>query len=102
MMSNTIIIGGLVSSIALLIVGQVPPLSAGNSPPWISGTGIAVLGGVVWVILTKTIPKILDTNVEAHKAHAASNEKVASAIDKLSDTQREVISHCATVNARKD
>ena len=110
---NIATIGGLAASVMLIAIGQVAVPVDSNLGALSSLSGAALMFLVVVLFATRVIPAILKTNAEGHKAHAESNKAVATAIsdaaksqqaslDKLSDTQREVIKHCATVNARKE
>ena len=100
-MNIATIITALGASVVLIAVGQesVPLGSDLKALSSMSGTALMFL--VVVLFCTKVLPKILDTNAEGHKAHAKSNEKLADAIDTLSDTMRETTNHCATVNAQR-
>ena len=88
-MIHPVVSSGIISGVGMIIFGQSPLPASESIKEWATFGGAGILGFILFVILTRTIPTILST-------HATSCEQLATAIKDSAKTQNETLINICT------
>jgi hypothetical protein len=83
-MSKLLLYSMLSSGVGLLATGEVAPTISNEFSPWLTAGGLGILGALLYVILSKTLPS-------RDKAYTESNQLLAAAIKDSAKAQNDMI-----------